>query len=144
MKSYYEVLGVNDDANKDEIKKAFRNLAKKYHPDKNRDNESAVKKFQEVSEAYEVLGNEDSKQEYDKKLMAYRTKNSNKSQGKSRPFSSEGKSSTEANLSNLDSYFESFFGFNGKTNEVDKDKMKKNKNPMDTSDIFERFFSNKK
>ena len=144
MKNYYEILGINFDANKDEIKKSFRNLAKKYHPDKNKDNEEAYRKFQEVSEAYEVLGSEDSKKKYDEKLASFRTKNSNEHKKKSRTSSNKDTSSKDVNLGNLDSYFESFFGFNGKTNDVDKNKIKNNKNPMDTNDIFERFFSNKK
>jgi DnaJ-class molecular chaperone len=144
VKNYYEILGIDCDSNKDEIKKAFRNLAKKYHPDKNKDNEEAYKKFQEVSEAYEVLGSEDSKANYDKKLASLKNKSKNKSEEKSRTSSNKAANSKEANLGDLNSYFESFFGFNGQSNEINKDKIKKSKNPMDTSDIFERFFSNKK
>ena len=144
MKNYYEILGINNDASKDEIKKAFRGLAKKYHPDKNKDNEAAIKKFQEVSEAYEVLGNEETKIKYDEKLASFNTKNKNNSEEKSKTVKNNNASSKNADLGNLDSYFESFFGFNGKSNQVDKDKIRKNKNPIDTSDIFERFFSNKK
>ena len=144
MKNYYEILGIKSDASKDEIKKAFRNLAKKYHPDKNKDNEAAYKMFQEVSEAYEVLGNEDAKCKYDEKLASFNGKTKNKREENNTTYAKKNTSSKDASLDNLDSYFESFFGFNGKTSTVDKDKINKNKNPMDTSDIFERFFSNKK
>ena len=65
MKDYYKILGVSETSSKDEIKKAFRSLAKKYHPDRNGNDENAIKKFQEVNEAYEVLSNEDSKKSYD-------------------------------------------------------------------------------
>ncbi len=65
MKDYYKILGLSSKANKEEIKKAFRTLAKKYHPDINKGDKSAEEKFKEVSEAYEVLGNDDKKREYD-------------------------------------------------------------------------------
>jgi molecular chaperone DnaJ len=64
-RDYYDVLGLRKGASKDEIKKKFRELAKKYHPDLNKDDESAAKKFQEVSEAYEVLEDDNKRQMYD-------------------------------------------------------------------------------
>ncbi len=64
-KDYYNTLGVKKGASKEEIKKAYRRLARKYHPDVNPDDNSAVKKFNEISEAYEVLGNEENRKLYD-------------------------------------------------------------------------------
>jgi molecular chaperone DnaJ len=64
-RDYYEVLGVAKTASEDEIKKAYRNLAKKYHPDVNPDDKSAEGKFKEVSEAYEVLSDSQKKARYD-------------------------------------------------------------------------------
>ena len=54
-RDYYEVLGIAKDATADEIKKAYRKLAIKYHPDKNPGNKEAEEKFKEIAEAYEVL-----------------------------------------------------------------------------------------
>lgn len=54
-RDYYEVLGVNKDASEDEIKKAYRKLAIKYHPDKNPGSKEAEEKFKEAAEAYDVL-----------------------------------------------------------------------------------------
>ena len=54
-RDYYEVLGVEKGADQKEIKKAYRRLAQKFHPDRNPDDTSAAEKFREVSEAYEVL-----------------------------------------------------------------------------------------
>jgi len=58
-RDHYEVLGVSKDASKDDIKKAYFKLAKKYHPDVNKDDKSAADKFHEVSGAYEVLSDDE-------------------------------------------------------------------------------------
>lgn len=64
-KNYYDILGIAEDANEDDIKKAYRKLAMKYHPDRNRDNAEAEEKFKEVNEANEVLSNQQKRQQYD-------------------------------------------------------------------------------
>ena len=64
-RDYYEVLGVQKSSNKDEIKKAYRKLALKFHPDKNKGDKAAEEKFKEASEAYHVLSDEKRKTNYD-------------------------------------------------------------------------------
>lgn len=64
-RDYYEILGVKKDATQDQIKKAYRKLAKTYHPDANPGNKKAEEKFKEINEAYEVLGNDEKRKKYD-------------------------------------------------------------------------------
>ena len=64
-RDYYEVLGVAKGASEDEIKKAYRALAKKYHPDANKDDKSAEAKFKEINEAYSVLSDKEKRAQYD-------------------------------------------------------------------------------
>jgi molecular chaperone DnaJ len=65
MKDYYNILGVNKDSSDDEIKKSYRKLAMKYHPDKNPGDSAAESKFKEISEAYETLSDPQKRREYD-------------------------------------------------------------------------------
>src|SRR5690242_8657270 len=65
-KDYYKILGVGRQADKQEIQKAFRRLARQYHPDANPGNKEAEDKFKELNEAYEVLSDPDKRAQYDK------------------------------------------------------------------------------
>ena len=64
-KDYYKTLGVSKNASADEIKQSYRKLARKYHPDANKDNASAEERFKEISEAHNVLSDEKRRKEYD-------------------------------------------------------------------------------
>src|SRR4051812_50159461 len=63
-RDYYDILGVAKGADADEIKKAYRKMAIKYHPDKNQGDKDAEEKFKEAAEAYEVLSNPEKRQRY--------------------------------------------------------------------------------
>lgn len=64
-RDYYNILGVDKTASEQDIKRAYRKLARQYHPDKNPDNKQAEDKFKEINEAYEVLGNSENRSKYD-------------------------------------------------------------------------------
>jgi curved DNA-binding protein len=65
VKNYYEILGVNSNASPEEIKMAFRRLARRYHPDVNPNNKAAEEQFKQINEAYDVLSDQTKKQQYD-------------------------------------------------------------------------------
>ena len=64
-KNYYEILGVSKDASQDDIKKAYRKLARQYHPDLHPNDQAAAEKFKEINEANEVLSDEKKRKNYD-------------------------------------------------------------------------------
>ena len=65
MRDFYEILNVSKNSSKDEIKKAYRKIAMKYHPDRNPDNKQAEERFKEAAEAYSVLSDDSKKAQYD-------------------------------------------------------------------------------
>lgn len=97
-RDYYEILGVPKSATADEIKKAYRKVAIKFHPDKNPDDKTAEDKFKEAAEAYEVLSNQDKRAQYDRF-------------GHNRPgMGGGGYSSHEMNMEDIFSQFGDIFG----------------------------------
>ena len=95
-RDYYEVLGVSRDASPDEIKRAYRQLARKYHPDVNPGDMTASERFKEINEAYEVLSDEQKRQDYDR-------------WGHEKPPGGFG--SGFPGFGGIDEIFETFFGF---------------------------------
>ena len=75
MKDYYKILQVERTATQEEIKKSFRKLAKKFHPDVNKNNPKAEEVFKEMNEAYGILGDENKRAEYDNKLFGKEEQN---------------------------------------------------------------------
>ena len=111
---YYKILGIDKTANDKDIKKAYRKLARKYHPDLNPDNKEAEKKFKEVNEANEVLSNPENRKKYDKYGKDWKhsdafekAKQQQQSQQQSRSYSGTGGSYSEQDFSD---FFESMFG----------------------------------
>jgi molecular chaperone DnaJ len=157
--NYYEILGVDRNVSPKDLKKAYKKLAKKWHPDLNKDNlKVAEEKMRAINVAYDILSDEVKRLDYDKKLDSESKTQGQKQSG--RTTSSQQKKQTSAGTSttsgkvdfeNIHSSFESFFGFNPKTHEVsDEDKLntfaqnKRKKNPLDTTDFFEKFMGFKK
>lgn len=105
-KDYYKILGVERLASQDEIKKAYRKLAVKYHPDKNPDDKVAEEKFKEISEAYQVIGNADSRKKYDE-LGA------NWKQYENAGFNGFGGGGQGFSASGFSDFFDMFFGGQG-------------------------------
>ena len=68
MKNYYQVLGINSDSSSNEIKKAYRSLTLKHHPDKNNNSQDSLDKTQELNDAYSILGDPEKRKSYDYKL----------------------------------------------------------------------------
>ena len=136
--NYYQILGLQRDVSQEEIKKAYRRIAKQYHPDSNPGNREAEKKFKEASEAYEVLSNEEKRENYDHKLTT--------EWNKPKPTkTAENKTTVKQPFPffSTEESFEHFFGFCPLDNKTDSGKNRKTKktktNPLDTTEMFERY-----
>lgn len=139
---YYTILGVPQQADDNQIKQAYRKLAKKYHPDLNPDNPAAEEKFKDIVEAYETLSDPAKRKKYDATLMqssdtirgAYTQDTTNRTQ-------------TAANNSfgNFTKDLERYFGFSFQTDtqqgkhSTGENTKKNKKNPLDVTEMFEAF-----
>ena len=172
MADYYKALGVSSQADEKEIKSAYRKLAKKYHPDAVRDNPELTEKMYDIQAAYEVLGDEEKRKQYDESLKAGPSKQNKGRQPfgggpfgnnpfGSNPFGSNpfpngtekdmsaGEENAEKGNPGPDmSQFERFFGFRaGKGMETYQDKRtgaKKADGPINPEDLFAAYFGKKK
>jgi DnaJ-class molecular chaperone len=131
-KNYYGVLGVSQSDGEETIRKAYRKLAKRYHPDLNPGDKSAEAKMQEIGEAWETLGDAAKRKAYDEELAGRRQKKPFVA-GASKPMTTPmGQVDYDNLMKNFDSYFS-----------ADKIKGAERKNPaanpIDTTTMFERF-----
>lgn len=140
MKDFYQILGVKPDATEEEIKKAFRSLAKKYHPDMHPDDATMEAKFKEVNDAYAVLSDSKKRTEYD---LSRNGQTNTKEKKQERENTRQAKQAEKVDFSQMHKSFEQFFGFDPKTKEVTKEEKLKKQNPLDTTDLFEKFMGMK-
>ncbi len=145
MENLYQVLGIAENAPEEEIKAAYRKLAKKYHPDAHPGDVACEKKFREINEAYSVLSSPEKRKKYDEthgraggdSEPDFR-RDAGRRQQSARP--------AGVDFENIHKSFEQFFGFNPETKDVTNEQ-KLNpgaKNPLDTTDLFERFMGIKR
>lgn len=140
MKDFYQILGVKPDATEEEIKKAFRSLAKKYHPDMHPDDATMEAKFKEVNDAYAVLSDSKKRTEYD---LSRNGQTNTKEKKQERENTRQEKQAEKVDFSQMHKSFEQFFGFDPKTKEVTNEEKLKKQNPLDTTDLFEKFMGMK-
>lgn len=129
-KDYYEVIGVASGASEEEIKSAYRRMAKKYHPDAHPGDRECERKFREINEAYGILGDPEKRKKYDA------------DNGRSKVRTGK----PEVNYQDIFRRFDNMFG--GRTDDKDMaDEGKtgrKSENPLDTTAMFERFMGIKR
>lgn len=119
-RDYYEILGVDKKSGQDEIKKAYRRLAKKYHPDAHPGDKGSEEKFKEANEAYEVLGDPEKRKKYDRFGQGAQFSNGHDFDPSQYGFGNNGRYQYSAAGSDFSDFFNMFFGGS----------------PFDTADIF--------
>lgn len=131
---YYKILGVSEQAEEEQIKQAYRRLAKKYHPDLNPNNPEAEEKFKNVVEAYETLGDADKRKEYDLKRKKTGTDRKHESTASAK--------APGRNMADFTKDMEKYFGFSFAGGQAEQQKTSmddKKRNPLDVTEMFEAF-----
>ncbi len=142
MNELYKRLGVAPTATDIEIKKAYRKLAKQYHPDLNPGDTQAETRFKEVNEAYETLSDPDKRKSYDAAQQPTRQEQPGKRPGAART-APRPPAGGPIDVTQMAGGFASFFGFDPETGDItDESKVSgqsPKKNPLDMSGMFEKF-----
>jgi curved DNA-binding protein len=120
---YYKILGIPKTATEDEVKKAYRKMARKYHPDLNPDNKEAELKFKEINEANEVLGNAENRKKYDQYGEDWKRGEEYEKARKQQQSRSSSQNYTGNNNQDFSDYFESMFG-NSRSSQQNRRKFK--------------------
>lgn len=152
MKDYYAVLGVDRDASPEQIKKAYRQLAKKFHPDVNGGDAQAEARFKQVHEAYSTLGNPELRTAYDQQPRS--AGNAGQTKGATTSSAREKNSQTKSGVVNpekvwsdssrMQEQFEQFFGYRPKGKESSNGGKADPNKGMDMSAMFDRYFGVRK
>ena len=141
MKDYYKILGLSPTATKKEIKKAFRQLARKYHPDLHPGDKAAAEQFKRINEACQVLSDENKRARYDldRKQQGQRQQTQQCRQHTQQKAAHTSSAKPDFRQAFSRRAFEDAF-FAGIQKPTAKDAGSDKKNPLDTSDLFKGFF----
>lgn len=134
---YYKILGIPQQADENQIKQAYRKLAKKYHPDLNPDNPDAEAKFKDVVEAYETLGDPEKRRKYDETFT-----HSSGAMGAKTRVQNNTHNAPGVDFGSFTKNMEQYFGFSFQQEQPVKQKQNSNgnkKNPLDVTEMFEAF-----
>lgn len=144
MENYYGILGISRFASQDDIKKAYRVLAKKFHPDSNPGDKKAESHFIKINEAYGILSNEEKKAEYDRKTFKADGGQSGADNKEPFAYDDTGIKVTAEDFARTSTIFKDYFSFDPKTKEHTLNRKNEEIKPMKTKDAFNAIFGKKR